>query len=452
MVKLPGDGHRPLADVASVGGGAEEPERAVVGPQPGEQQDRAAVAFVVAVAQAGRAVGTGDGLALPVDERPADGVVAVAGGGGEAAAALVEREREQLGVGGLGFVDAALPGGDLGRRRRARRRRGSRCAVAGVDLQRARRDGCASGAWRWSMRSSSTPNSSSSSRAPAGGPTAGRPPPAGVVSRVIAWSATAATSMWSRRRSRSGSDVGDRWRSRLREQSPVGGDAFGVVDVEQATDGSPQRPSRRDRRARIGAPAASRRSDQLLRAVVDVVEVEPGLVRGTRRVRCPGRSRRSERSSSTLAGQRVGIASRRLRSTISAAFSSSCMWQPAGRNGNCVLHGAFDVAAGTAEQGAVAAVEAELLAVGADEVEHGAERLARRLAQASPELLEEQGRALGRAQHQDGVDVRNVDALVEQVDGEHHPDPTGGQVPQRGLALGVEGCRPRRRRRRCRGG
>ena len=67
----------------------------------------------------------------------ADGVVAVASGRREAAAALVEREREQLGVGSLGFVDAALP------RRRSWRRspmpnaaRISMRRVAGVDLQR----------------------------------------------------------------------------------------------------------------------------------------------------------------------------------------------------------------------------------------------------------------------------------------------------------------------------
>lgn len=69
---------------------------------------------MVPVAEAGGAVGSDARLALPVDERAADGVVAVARGGGEAAAGLVEREGEQLGVGVLGFVDAALLGRDLG--------------------------------------------------------------------------------------------------------------------------------------------------------------------------------------------------------------------------------------------------------------------------------------------------------------------------------------------------
>src|SRR5690606_14982948 len=114
VVEFPCDGHGAFADVAAVGGGAEEPEGSVVGAEAGEQQDGAAVALVVSVAEAGGAVGSGDGLALPVDECAADGVVAVPGGGGEATAALVEREREEFGVGWLRLVDAALPGGDLG--------------------------------------------------------------------------------------------------------------------------------------------------------------------------------------------------------------------------------------------------------------------------------------------------------------------------------------------------
>ncbi len=39
-----------------------------------------------------------------------------------------------------------------------------------------------------------------------------------------------------------------------------------------------------------------------------------------------------------------------------------------------------------------------------------------------PELLEEQGRAIGRTEHQHGVDGGDVHALVEQVDGEDHTD------------------------------
>lgn len=52
MVEFPGDGHGFLADVAPVGGGAEEPEGAVVGSEAGEEKDGAAVSVVVAVAEA----------------------------------------------------------------------------------------------------------------------------------------------------------------------------------------------------------------------------------------------------------------------------------------------------------------------------------------------------------------------------------------------------------------
>ena len=78
----------------------------------------------------------------------------------------------------------------------------------------------------------------------------------------------------------------------------------------------------------------------------------------------------------------------------------------------------LQVLSAATEQCPVAEVESELAAMEADEVEDGAFRLAGGSAQASAELLKEQRRALGRAQQQQGVDVRHVDALVEEVDGE----------------------------------
>ena len=122
-----------------------------------------------------------------------------------------------------------------------------------------------------------------------------------------------------------------------------------------------------------------------------------------------------------------------------------------GQERELLLHGALELPAGAAEQGPVAAVEAELLRWVPDEVEDRAERLARRAAQAPAELLEEQRGALGGAQHEHGVDGGHVDALVEQVDGEHDPDLAGGQVPQGGVALVAAGCRPRRPPTGCRG-
>jgi hypothetical protein len=103
------------------------------------------------------------------------------------------------------------------------------------------------------------------------------------------------------------------------------------------------------------------------------------------------------------------------------------------------LDGALDVASGTSEQGPEASVEPELLAVCADEVQDRAERLVLRLSESAAELLEEQGRALGGPEHEDGVDVGHVDALVEQVDREHDAHAAGGEVPQRAFAFAPAG-------------
>ena len=79
---------------------------------------------------------------------------------------------------------------------------------------------------------------------------------------LIARSATAATSMWRRRRSRSGEHVDVRW-VRVGEESSVGVDALVVVDVEEPSDRSPEH-------SLVGAGGQHRsagglwRSDQLL--------------------------------------------------------------------------------------------------------------------------------------------------------------------------------------------
>ena len=57
----------------------------------------------------------------------------------------------------------------------------------------------------------------------------------------------------------------------------------------------------------------------------------------------------------------------------------------------------------------------------ADEVEDR-EAAFPRQAQAAAELLQEDGGALGRPQEEDRVDLGDVDALVEQVDGEEDVD------------------------------
>ena len=108
--------------------------------------------------------------------------------------------------------------------------------------------------------------------------------------------------------------------------------------------------------------------------------------------------------------------------TISRATGSSSKWQPAGKEGEVPLELLLQVVSAAAEQRPVPQVEAELASVQADEVEDGALRLADGSAQASAELLQEQGGALGRSQQQQRVDVRHVDALVEEIDGEQHRD------------------------------
>src|SRR5690606_22058578 len=64
---------------------------------------------------------------------------------------------------------------------------------------------------------------------------------------------------------------------------------------------------------------------------------------------------------------------------------------------------ALELATAAAEQGLQTPIEAELGAMVTHEVEHGAHGLAGAAPQAPPELLQEQGGALGGAQHQQRV-------------------------------------------------
>lgn len=113
-----------------------------------------------------------------------------------------------------------------------------------------------------------------------------------------------------------------------------------------------------------------------------------------------------------------------------------------GEEGEGLLDLGGHLVAGAAQEGAEAAVEAEFGAVVADEVQDGAGGLGGVAAEASAQLLEEQGRAVGRAEHQEGVDGGDVDALVEQVDGEHDVHASVGQVAQGLAAIVVGGVGP----------
>ena len=113
-----------------------------------------------------------------------------------------------------------------------------------------------------------------------------------------------------------------------------------------------------------------------------------------------------------------------------------------GKERELELHGTLDVSSRTAEQCPEAAVESELLAVRADEVQDGADRLAWCLAEPATELLQEQRGALGWPQHDHRVDRGNVDAFVEQIDREHNADASLCQIPEGGLPLRTRAVAP----------
>lgn len=79
-MQSPRHGHREFAFVAHVVRGAEKPERAVVASKSRKKLNRGVPLSMVLVAQAGFAVGSCYGLAFPVDQVAANGVVAVARG------------------------------------------------------------------------------------------------------------------------------------------------------------------------------------------------------------------------------------------------------------------------------------------------------------------------------------------------------------------------------------
>ena len=195
-------------------------------------------------------------------------------------------------------------------------------------------------------------------------------------------SAIGATSIRSSRRSRSDSASGVGW--------GIGREQRRAVAVEALASSTwRRRPTRGGGRLRAGRAGrtASGCGPQ-------------GPTSSCRRCRRrPGRCRFVE----VLGQGDVGAVARRLRavprpwpssgtgsprgccaSTISRATGSSSMWQPAGRNGNPCSTCSFDVLAGAAEQCPEASVEAELLAVVADEVEHGAGGLAGRCRRPRP--------------------------------------------------------------------
>jgi hypothetical protein len=98
-----------------------------------------------------------------------------------------------------------------------------------------------------------------------------------------------------------------------------------------------------------------------------------------------------------------------------------------GQEGKAAAHLGLERRARAIQQRREFSIEAELPAMQADEVEDCADALAGGPAQAAPQLLQEQRRAVRGAQHQQRVHARHVDAFVEQIDRENRVDPCLGE-------------------------
>ena len=109
-------------------------------------------------------------------------------------------------------------------------------------------------------------------------------------------------------------------------------------------------------------------------------------------------------------------------------------WEP-------LLNLALEAAAGVSRQGSISLGEAELFALVADEVQHRQDSLRRRTSKPTTELLEEDRCAFGGAEHEDGVDVGDVQALVQHIDGKHSIDAARAEVV-RVSARSVAGVSP----------
>ena len=112
--QLPGHGHGRLGCVFHVRGRAEKPECAIICSQATKEHHRTAHLLVILIPSAGLAVLPGHGLALPMDERPADRVVAISRLWRKLAAGLIKRERKQVGRRIFRPIHTALPGTDPG--------------------------------------------------------------------------------------------------------------------------------------------------------------------------------------------------------------------------------------------------------------------------------------------------------------------------------------------------
>ncbi len=113
-----------------------------------------------------------------------------------------------------------------------------------------------------------------------------------------------------------------------------------------------------------------------------------------------------------------------------------------GQERELLLDGALDISSSAAEERSVPAVEAELPAMRANEVQDGAMTLVGCLPEAPAELLNEQRRTLRRPQHEHRVQHRDIDTFVEEIDREDHLHAASRQVAQRSFSIGSRAVTP----------
>ncbi len=220
------------------------------------------------------------------------------------------------------------------------------------------------------------------------------------------------------------------------EPATPGGEPLGVVHVEQAA----ARPAEDGLVLAGGGGVEAGPVPEVgpgVVAGVDVVEVEAGGVEELLQGDVAPRGAASSASSAARSAMVRGSAFRMLDSTRSLATPVQLHVAAGGEEREALLDLPHDVGAGAAEERAEAAVVAELLAVVADEVEDGADGLALGLPEPAAELLEEEERALGGAEHEERVDGGDVHALVEEVHAEDDADVASLQLPERPLPLVV---------------
>ncbi len=213
--------------------------------------------------------------------------------------------------------------------------------------------------------------------------------------------------------------------SSLGEEQRVGVDALLVVEVQEASDASADLGVGSNAGARVEAGCCGGAPSRCGSAAVDVVEFETRLVEvvGERRV-----AEIAQLLDPLPPGGGKGFADVAQDDVASDVVEVEVA--AGGQVGEALLDVGLQLSPGAAEHPPVAEVEAELLGLVADEVQDGEDVLAFGAAQASTELLEEDGGALGRAQHEYDVDGGDVDALVEQVDGEQDLHTSVAEVVQ----------------------